>query len=162
MSDFQISFDGDLVAKRVSKYLNSFEPSNPKFKEAVYKIAVALTDQTKVNIRKKGLIDSERLLNSIVSRVKTEGRSITDIEIISKKVPYARVLEEGYKGTLSVKQHRHLQVHFWGVPVNPFMVDVRAYNRKLKIKKRPYMRPAFKQSKTTIQNIFRELAASGR
>lgn len=162
MSDFEIEINASLISERISKYLRSFEAGDPRFKEAALRVSQLIVGRAKVNIRKKGLIDTERLINSIVSKVTIQGESITEITVGSEKVPYARVLEEGFKRSIAVSAHSRFHEHLWSQPIVPYIVSVRGYNRKLRIKKRPYLRPAIRNNLTKITAIFRELAKSGR
>ena len=62
----------DLISK-IRQTIENTSPNSPEIKAGYVRIAGIVTSRTKINIRKQGLIDTGRLLNSIRHEFFKEG-----------------------------------------------------------------------------------------
>ncbi len=127
-------------------------PDSPEMRAAMVRIGLVVTSQTKTNIRRRRLIDTGRLLNSIRYEHFRNGDTV-GIRVGSWGVPYAAVHEFGFNGTVRVNGH-------WRMAPGGRQVRVTEHNRATRIRARPYLRPAVKQHAKLmvelIARVFRE------
>lgn len=147
------------VVARLQEQLKAFSTDNVKVKTALVKLGIMIQTETKLNIRRQGLIDTGRLLNSIQFFVEQSNTSAI-LRVGSYGVPYAAVHEFGFKGNVTVRAHpRHISKVF-GRNVAPHETNVRSYSRRMNIKERPYLRPAVETYRSTVVDLLREAASA--
>jgi phage gpG-like protein len=142
------------VIARIQKQTSDIEPSSPKLNEALTRIALYVTAIAKLNIRRHGLIDTGRLINSIQYEFFKDGKT-EGVKIGSFNVPYAAVHEFGYRGTMTIKTHQRMITKAWGRSIDPRSVTVPTHERRVYIRARPYVRPALVSSRTFIIDTLR-------
>ena len=81
-----------------------------------------------------------RLIRSIGSVVEQTGDSVAGI--VSTPVKYARPHEEGFHGTVSVREHVRQIKQAFGRPIAPMQVTVRAHEMKMNLPERSFLRSA--------------------
>jgi phage gpG-like protein len=131
----------DLIA-RIQETTKNLAPSSPRLNEALTRIGLYVTSVAKMNARKKGLIDTGRLINSIRYEFFKEGNT-EGIQVGSFNVPYARVHEFGFRGVMNIPAHERLGY------------AVRAHTRRVNYRERAYIRPALATSRTFIIDTLR-------
>ena len=139
-----------VLEKRIADRLNGFMPDNKKHREGLLRIGIMLEHEVKKNIVKQRLVDTGSLLNSI--RHKVEGSTVT---VGSYGVPYAAAHEFGFNGPQTIRGHQRLITQAFGRPIPPKMVDVKTYQRMVRIRERPYIRPAIKSMRKEIEKILK-------
>lgn len=91
------------IERRIAQRIRKFEPDSPKLKEALLRIGFLLEAETKLNVRRKGIIDTGRLMNSIRHEVYRNGTKV-GVRVGSFGVPYAAMHEFG--GPFTDRQRR--------------------------------------------------------
>lgn len=137
-----------LIKQKVNKRF-----SDKAIKKKAIRIGNLLVLQTKVNIKRAGLIDTGRLLNSIDYKARSV-KSRLRIEFGSYAVRYAAVHEFGFHGMVTIPAHRRTRA---GKTHN-----VRAYTRNMNTNPVTssgmdgYIRPSLVQRRSQILKILLE------
>ena len=133
-----------VLEERIKRRINRLAPGSPELIQALLRIGILLESETKLNIRRKRIIDTGTLLNSIRHELFKDGSRV-GVKVGSFGVPYAAVHEFGFKGTVHVRGHQRRGA------------GVRGHARRVNIRARPYLRPAVKKHHGRIIEILREL-----
>jgi phage gpG-like protein len=144
---------GELI-ERIQAQTAALAPGSPQLREAYTRIGLYVTALTKLNVRRQGLIDTGRLINSIRYEFFKEG-PIEGVQIGSFNVPYAAVHEFGYRGLQRIPAHPRTITQAFGRPINPTTVTVRDHSRQVNIRMRPFLRPAITTSRLFIIDTLR-------
>jgi hypothetical protein len=143
----------DIIA-RIRTRQARLGPKDPKLRAAMYRIGAVLEAKAKITARRKGIIDTGNLINHIAFQF--SGRSQLELEFGVFGVPYAKVHEFGFHGTVQVRAlHRQVSKVF-GRNVTPFMQEVRAHARRMNVRARPFIRPTVFESRQFIVDTLRE------
>lgn len=142
------------MEKKIMARLDGLKSDSPRFIEALHRIGMALEREAKLNIRRKQIVDTGALLNSIRYRIGKDSNG-SFVEFGSYGVPYAAVHEFGFKGPASVKAHQRLISQAFGNPIEQRMVNVRGHTRQMNVKARPYIRPAIMEVRQEMREILR-------
>ena len=127
---------------------------NPATKAALTRAALLIVNEAKLNIRKHGLIDTGRLLNSLRFEFYKPDPDTLGVRIGSFGVPYAASWEFGNHMIVSVRAHNRMVTQAFGKPLEGAVIQrVRAHRRQMNIPARPYLRPAYEANKNRIQNL---------
>ena len=137
-----------MLIARINAKVSQFDLNDRDTAEKLHRIALMLENQTKINVRRQGLVDTGNLLNSIRSAVNIRDDEAT-IEYGSFGVRYAAVHEFGFVGNVSVRSHNRR--------TRSGQTTVRQHNRNVNIKARPYIRPSLIQQRRFILRILREV-----
>lgn len=138
------------IIKRLSAMQAAVAPGSKTVQEAFTRTGIILTSEIKLNIRRQGLIDTGRLLNSIRYEMEqSAGRAI--LRVGSFGVPYAAAHEFGDHRTHSVRAYSRSSL-------NGSMFSVRAHDRRANIPARPYLKPAIEKHRKRIVDLLREAA----
>jgi len=78
---------------------------------------------------------------------------IVGVRVGSFGVPYAAVHEFGFKGVVTVPNHKRTITRAFGRPISAKTVSVRQHSRRMNIKKRSYLGPALEQRRNLILQI---------
>ena len=117
-----------------------------ELEKKAHRIAGLLAARTKMNVKRQGLIDTGRLLNSIQAVVSKSSDGF-EVNYGSYGVKYASAHEFGMKGkVLGIRSHTRKSK-------NGGTHNVRAHTRRSNIRARPYIRPALVQTKQRIADI---------
>ena len=154
MTDLITHNTGDLI-KRIQTQTSKMAPGSPHLKEALTRIGLYVSALAKINVRRHGLIDTGRLINSLRYEFFKKG-SIEGVQIGSFNVPYAAVHEFGYRGTQRVPSFSRTQTQAFGRPMDPKTVVVQEHSRQMNIRKRAFLRPAVTTSRTFIIDTLRQ------
>lgn len=154
MADLVTHNTGELIT-RIQYQTSKLAPGSPHLSEALTRIGMYVSALAKINIRRQGLIDTGRLINSMRYEFFKEG-NVEGIQLGSFNVPYAAVHEFGYKGVQRVPSFTRTQTQAFGRPIDPKVVTVRDYNRNVSIRARPYLRPAVSTARTFIIDTLRQ------
>lgn len=143
-----------ILEQRIAARLSHLGPQDPKIKEALMRIGIMIETEAKYNIRRHHLIDTGTLLNSIKYLLFQKGK-IAGVQVGSWGVPYAAAHEFGFSGPVSIPSHSRTQVTAFGrrIPARP--VTVSAHTRFMRIREKPYLRPAVKKTQSKIMDIIR-------
>lgn len=120
------------------------------------RIGLLLEAETKLNIRRKGIIDTGRLLNSIRTEFYTRG-DVVGVRVGSFGVPYAAMHEFG--GAFTDRQRRAMFASLRDrgrLGANRKTVD-KGVIQGSRFRDRPYIRPAVATHKARILDIIRGL-----
>jgi phage gpG-like protein len=148
---------GRELERRFKAKLSRYHPQDPKLKEALMRIGVLIETEAKLNIRRKHIIDTGTLFNSIRYQLISQG-AISGVEVGSYGVPYAAAHEFGFQGTVTVPTHNRFQTKAFGRPIkNPRSISVSTHSRRMNIRARPYLRPAFKKARQKIMDLIAEI-----
>jgi phage gpG-like protein len=139
----EITSDITGLIARLQKRVENFQPSNPRLKQAFTRIGLYVSAITKLNVRRRGLIDTGRLMNSIRYEFTKDAKG-EGIQVGSFGVPYAAVHEFGFNGRVNVRAFTRR-----GKPVQ-------AHSRNVRIRQRPYLRPALAHARLFILDTLRE------
>lgn len=148
---------GSLIT-RLQRRFNRLSPDSPEMRTALTKIGITLTAQTIINIRKNNLIDTGRLINSVRYELFKDSAS-AGVRVGSFGVPYAAVHEFGFHGNVLVKPHSRTVSRAFGHAIDPVTFMVGMHNRKMNVRKRPFLAPAVRKHREfvirTIRQAFR-------
>ena len=137
---------------RLKERIQKAQPDSPELRAALTRIGVLVSSQAAINVRRRGLIDTGRLINSIRYEFFKEN-NVHGVKIGSFGVPYAAIHEFGYKGLVNIRRHTRQ---------TPFgKVSVKAHERFMRIPKRPYLTPAVRKHQNTITDVLREALKVG-
>lgn len=133
---------------------------NPALQRALTRVGLIIVNQAKINIRRHGLIDEGRLLNSIrFEPFRNDEES--GIRVGSFGVPYAAFWEFGFVGSMRVRGHNRLMTKAFGKPITPQVVRVSPHTRFRRQEPKPYLRPAFEFHQERITRIIMESFTGG-
>lgn len=146
----------NILVSRVAAMIKKAEPGNIGLRTLGARIGLLLENEAKLNVRRRHLIDTGNLINSISHRLEADDRGIA-VRAGSFGVPYARIHEYGFSGPEQVKAHQRLQTMAFGRPMQkPRKVDVRGHVRIMAMPIRAYLRPAFDSMRDRILEIVQE------
>lgn len=94
MSKIVVNSLVSLIVARLQARIDSLQPGSPELLDAFRRIGVVMVSYAQMNIRRQGIIDTGRLLNSIRFEPFHSG-TVTGIKIGSFGVPYAAMHEFG-------------------------------------------------------------------
>jgi len=94
---------GDELERRILRRIQKFSPDDPRLLQALIRIGITLEAEAKLNIRRKGIIDTGRLFNSIRYEL-YKGKDRVGVRVGSFGVPYAALHEFG--GPFTDRQRR--------------------------------------------------------
>lgn len=154
---------GDLTTvleKRIQTRLQNLSPKSPRIKEVLMRIGLMIETQAKINIRRQHLIDTGTLLNSIKYVLFQRGVT-SGVEVGSFGVPYAAAHEFGFEGPVNVRSFTRNQTVAFGkrIPAKP--VTVSAHTRFMRVRERPYLRPAVRKVQAEIADLIKGLVVRG-
>lgn len=156
----QIPLDGlsAEIERRILKRIRSFDPDDPKLKGALFRIGLLLETEAKQNIRRKGIIDTGRLLNSIrMELFKTP--SSAGVRVGSFGVPYAAQHEFGGPFTDPQRRAMFASLRDRGRLAGPVRNPGKGIIQGNRFVARPYLRPALLTHRNRILDIIRQLSA---
>lgn len=142
----------DLLVDRLSKRFKRFDFDDRETKQRLTRIALLLENQTKINIRRQGIVDTGNLLNSIQSKVTSNSDSAV-ISFGSYGVRYAALHE--YGGVFTDRMRRAMFASFNARGKKPKKgKDIIQGGH---FRARPYIRPSIIQQRRSIIKILREI-----
>ena len=156
------------IIDRLNDVKKDVSPDNQRIKTALTRAALIITNQAKLNLKKHGLIDTGRLINSLRFEFYKPVDGGTGVRIGSFGVPYAYVWEGlsvpkpplyPFWINLRIKAHQRTITQAFGKPIAPTTVTVRPHQRNVVAK--PYLRPAYEQHKMRITETIRRGMSSG-
>jgi hypothetical protein len=139
------------LISRLQKRFKRFRLSSAESKQKLARIALLLENQTKINIRRQGIVDTGNLLNSIQSRVSIRKNSAT-VSYGSFGVRYARLHEFGGPFTDRMRRAMFASFRARGSPPRAGKGIIQGG----RFKARPYIRPSIIQQRRSILNILKE------
>lgn len=148
---------GDELELRIRKYIRSFDVENPRVNEALLRIGLLLEAEVRQNIRRKGIIDTGRLLNSIRHEIYKKRDSV-GVKVGSFGVPYAGMHEFGGPFTDPQRKAMFASLRERG-KLGPSRQPGKGVVVGGRFMARPYLRPALIVHKRRILDIIRGLVA---
>jgi hypothetical protein len=136
---------GSILEQRIQQRLLRLQPNDPRAVEVLTRIGMMIEGEAKLNIRRKRIIDTGTLLNSIRYRIIRQG-SASVVQVGSFGVPYAAAHEFGFSGRVQVKSHSRSSA--FGKPTRTYQVP--SHSRWLHVRKRAYLKPAVEKKTTAI------------
>jgi len=157
MSDFKVRIKNtEIIIEKLKARRKALSPNSEEIKKAFIQTGMLITNQAKLNIRRHGLIDTGRLINSLRWEFYKRG-TIQGIQIGSFGVPYAAFWEFGFHGTMPVRAHNRLITRAFGRPLSQAKVTrIRAHMRRRDQEAKPYLKPAYELHKERIAQFFIE------
>ena len=141
----------DIVQKNMSKYY----PNSRQMRTALTRIGVLLDSLTKQNITQQQIVDTGRLLNSIMYEINMSQRNKSVLRFGSKGVPYAAIHEFGGNFTDQMRRAMFANLRAQGkLGRNPVKKNV-IQGRKFMA--RPYLRPAVERATPEIRRILKSV-----
>jgi phage gpG-like protein len=70
--------------------------------------------------------------------------------VVGSNVEYAARIENGFKGTESVREFVRKQTMAWGRPITPQLVSVRPFTRRVNVAARSFLAPALADTRPTL------------
>jgi len=95
MAKVQLQNLGDEIERRILSRLKRLQPDSLELRETMLRIGILLETEMKFNIRRKQIVDTGRLLNSIKHEIYREGKDRIGVKVGSFGVPYAAQHEFG-------------------------------------------------------------------
>jgi hypothetical protein len=142
-----ITSNADVLVKRVQGKLKVLDFKDRETAQKFVRIALLLENQTKLNVRRRGLVDTGALLNSITSMVTRLKSDSARIEWGSVGVRYAATHEFGLKGTVNIPSHNRTR--------SGNTHTVRAHSRQVNFREQPFIRPSIIQQRRKILQILK-------
>jgi len=149
-----------MVIARLEKLSASAKGDDNKLRTALIRVGSVLEAETKLNIRRWGMVDTGRLINSIRYQVNELSGNKMELSVGSYGVDYAAMNE--YGGKVSKRQIRAMFANFRGRPkragkgVIKFYGDGSAYWRA-----RPFLRPAINKHRKFMLDLIRQAYLEG-
>jgi len=138
------------IIEKIKERQAAAAPDSTAVKRALQRAAILITSQAKLNVRRQGLIDTGRLINSLRWEFYKRG-DVNGISIGSFGVPYAAFWEFGFHGQVPVRSHNRVITRAFGRSLEKATIArVRAHQRRIDKQGRPYLYPAYEKHKTRI------------
>lgn len=144
--------DTSLLIRRLRQRSEAMKPESQKLRAALTYIGTTLEAKMKLNAENHRLRRTGNLINSIRYELFTSGNK-AGVIVGSYGVPYAAVHEFGFQGTVIVPGHTVSSHTRNGRLVRQH--DRQGYSRRMKIRRRPYIRPAVRDLRDRIYEILR-------
>lgn len=146
---------GSELERRIRAKIKRVDPDSPKMREALLRIGLLVETEAKLNIRRRGIVDTGRLLNSIRHELYRK-RSAVGVRIGSFGVPYAAMHEFG--GPFTDKQRRAMFAALRDRgKLGPTRKPGKGVIQGNRFMARPYLRPAVRKHRKRIADIIRSL-----
>lgn len=143
---------GDLITN-IQRRLANVDPDSPALKAAFSRIGILIQAQTKLNIRRQGIIDNGALLNSIAYKYFKNG-DVQGVEVGSFGIKYAAINEFG--GYFGDRQRRAMFAALRRKH-GPQKKEGKGVIQGTRWRPRPYLRPAVRTMTTRVMEILREV-----
>jgi len=144
-----VTTNADILIERLQMRINKLDPNSKSFYEAAYRIGTCVVNRAKLNIREKDIVDTGRLLNSIVFEIiKDKG----EIRIGSAGVKYASLHEFGGEFTEKMRMEMWEAFNMRGKVRQSLAKDKNVIQGN-KVIARPYLRPALRGCIPIIRKI---------
>lgn len=146
---------GAELERRIRIRIQKLQPDDPAAREALLRIGLLVEAQAKINIRREGIIDTGRLLNSIRHEFYRKG-SIIGVKVGSFGVPYAALHEFGGPFTDRQRKAMFAALRDRG-KLGPVRQPGKGVVQGDRFMARPYLRTAVATHKYRIIDIIRSL-----
>ena len=156
MANVPLTQIGAELERRIRSRLSRFDPESPELKAALMRIGILIESQAKINLRRAGIIDTGRLINSIRHELYTKGTKV-GVRAGSFGVPYAALHEFG--GPFTDRQRRAMFASLRDrgkLGPKSAKVDKNVIEGG-RFRARPYLGPAVLAMKPRIMEILRGL-----
>lgn len=144
-----IESNADTVIKRLKDLIKRSRPDSPELRQALTRIGAVVSSEAIINVRRHNLIDTGNLMNSIRYEFFSK-QNKPGIRIGSFGVPYASVHEFGFQGSVSIRAHTRLMTKAFGRDVSPRKVDIAPHQRLMRVREKPFLRPAVRKHREMI------------
>lgn len=141
------------LMKDISQRFERFATDSPQLHAALTQIAVLFQARARINIRRYGMIDTGRLINSIRYQFYKNGDN-QGIEMGSYGVPYAAIHEFG--GAFTAQMRRAMFANLARMGRRRKNYQSKGVIRDNYIRARPYIRPALVSMRPFTISILRE------
>ncbi len=148
------------IERRIRARIASLGPDSPRLREGLLRIGLLIEAEAKLNIRRKGIIDTGRLINSIRHELFKE-KSAAGVRVGSFGVPYAAIHEFGGPFTDAQRRAMFASLRDRG-KLGPSRTPGKGVIQGNRFIARPYLRPAVNKNRGRIIDIVREMLRSKR
>lgn len=152
MAKVQLRNLGDELERRVIERLKRLNPNSLELREALLRIGIMLETEIKFNIRRKQIVDTGRLLNSIKHELYIKGTT-AGVQVGAFGVPYAAQHEFG--GPFTDHQRRAMFASLRRTGKLQRQKANKGVIRGNTFAARPFMRPAVRVLQPRIIDILR-------
>lgn len=143
------------LERRIRAKLARLEPDSAEMKEALLRIGLLLESEAKLNIRRKGIVDTGRLFNSIRHEL-YQDRDKVGVRVGSFGVPYAAMQEFGGPFTDSQRRAMFAALRDRG-KLGPVRKPGKGIVQGNSYTARPFLRPAVQKYRARIIEIIQSL-----
>ena len=150
---------GTEIERRVRARLNRYAPDSPQIREALLRIGLLVEAEAKLTARRKGIIDTGRLINSIRHEIYQRGTK-SGVTIGSFGVPYAAMHEFGGPFTDQQRKAMFASLRDRG-KLGPTRKAGKGIIQGSHFMARPYLAPSVEKHKDRIINILRNIFRAG-
>lgn len=141
------------IIKRIQAMRAATAPDSQALRRAFHVAGGILSRDAKLNARRQGIFDTGNLWENIKYKLTKDGtKDVLEFGVYG--VPYAAVHEFGYKGIQKIRAHSR-------VTRSGKTAEVRAHDRNVNIRARPYIRPALQKNRGKIVDLIREALSNG-
>lgn len=148
-----IRIDGsDSLKLRLRNMQERHSPESPAVRAVLIRAAALINLRAAGNVRRHGMRMTGRLLNSFGYEFFDSGKSTVGIHVGSFGVPYAKLMEEGGDYTPAMRKAMFANLRKYG-RLSGAGKGMLKGNR---LQARPYLKPAFEQSKERIMGLLSE------
>ena len=146
---------GTELERRIQQRLRRFEPDDPRLRETLLRIGLVLESEAKLNVRRQGIIDTGRLLNSIRAEFYRK-RTSAGVLVGSFGVPYAAMHEFGGPFTDVQRRAMFAALRDRG-KLGPVREPGKGVIQGNRFVARPYLRPSLLRRRDWIVSQIRAL-----
>jgi len=147
------------LERRIRVRLRTIEPDSPRMRETLIRIGFLLEAETKLNIVRKHIVDTGRLLNSIKHELFQKGTQV-GVRVGSFGVPYAAIHEFGGIFRDDMRRAMFASLRDKG-RLGP---EKQGQNKGVitggLVRARPFLRPAIRRQKRKIIEILKDMVRS--
>lgn len=149
-----------MVIARLEKLSATAKGDDNRLRTALIRVGSVLEAETKMNIRRWGMVDSGRLINSIRYQVNELSGNKLELAVGSYGVDYAAINE--YGGKVSKRQIRAMFANFRGRPKRQGKGVLKIYRDGSGYwRSRPYLRPAINKHRKFMLDVIRQAYLEG-
>lgn len=150
----------DLIIARLEKLSATAKGDDNRLRTALIRVGAVLEAETKLNIRRWGMVNTGRLINSIRYQVRELGGEKMELAVGSYGIDYAAMNE--YGGRMSRRQIRAMFASFAGRAPRAGKNVVSIYrDGSGYFKARPYLRPAIDKHRKFMLDLIRQAYLEG-
>ena len=139
------------IERRILARIGKFGPDSPELREALLRIGLLVEAEAKITARRKGIVDTGRLINSIRHEL-YRTRTTAGVRVGSFGVPYAAMHEFGGPFTDRQRKAMFASLRDRG-KLGPVRKEGKGIIQGNRFVARPFLRPSIIKHKSRIAEI---------